>query len=158
MTGRPRKIDSNGVETGIPLPYPYDMPLVLKDLVRRVAKVTRLRNHEARIVVDRMLEEVLQALVRDEKVFLRGLGTFEPIWVQGRKGRDWKTGTPMALPKRRRVAFRPGRSLRPQALPDKVLDRKGQVQLFGMGFGPSPKTRSGRKSGRSVQRKAGEKP
>lgn len=134
------------------------MPLVLRDLVRCVAKATRLRNHEARVVVDRMLEEVLATLMRGEKVFLRGLGTFEPLQVKGRKGRDWKRGTSIDLPPQKRVAFRPGRGLRPQALPEKVLDRRGQVLLFGVGAGPPRKTGPGRQSSQVVQRKAGEKP
>jgi nucleoid DNA-binding protein len=134
------------------------MPMVLKDLVRLVAKATRLRNQEARVVVDRMLREVVEALRRGEKVELRGLGTFEPLWVQGRKGRDWKKGETVDLPPMRRVAFRPGRGLKPQKLPEKVFDRKGQALLFEWGGGSPGKTGSSRLSKRSLQRGIGKKP
>jgi nucleoid DNA-binding protein len=145
------------VETSFLLSYPKDMPLVLKDLVRLVAKATRLRNQEARVVVDRMLREIVDALRRGEKIELRGLGTFEPLWVEGRKGRDWKTGETVDLPPMRRVAFRPGRSLRPRKLPEKVFDRKGQALLFELGPVLSDKTGLGWKTNRSRQRGVGGK-
>jgi len=134
------------------------MPLVLKDLVRLVAKATRLRNQEARVVVDRMLREVVEALRRGEKVELRGLGTFEPLWVKGRKGRDWKKGKTVDLPPMLRVAFRPGRGLRPQKTPEKVFDRKGQALLFEWGAGPQGKAGSVGWPKKSLQRGTGKKP
>jgi|GEM_PF-256452 nucleoid DNA-binding protein len=106
------------------------MPLILKDLVRRVAEATRLKEPEARVVVDRMLSDLSSALARGERVELRGLGTFETLDVSGRRGRDWRTGKTVSLPTTRRVVFRPGRSLRPRVLPAKVVDRRGQVMLF----------------------------
>lgn len=109
------------------------MPVVLKDLVSRVAKAASLRNHEARRVVDKMLSDLREALARGETVELRGLGTFEARWVEGRKGRDWKTGKTVELPPMRRVTFRPGRLLRPQALEEEVVEEDGQMFLFGDG-------------------------
>jgi nucleoid DNA-binding protein len=122
-----------GVETKVCLSYADVMPLVLQNLVRSVAKASRLRKHEARVVVDRLIREVVEALRRGEKVEIRGLGTFESSWVKGRQGRDWKTGQAVALPPWRHVVFRPGRLLKPRKFPEKVYDRQGQVLLFGVG-------------------------
>jgi nucleoid DNA-binding protein len=89
------------------------MPLVQADLVRTVARATRLRNSEARVVVLKVLKELTRALGAGERVEIRGLGSLSAPVVSGRKGRDLQRGVLLALPPRRRVTFRPGRGLRP---------------------------------------------
>jgi nucleoid DNA-binding protein len=122
-----------------------------------VAKATGLRQHEARQVVDRMLEELVGFLQRGETVELRGWGTFEALQVEGRVGRDWKRGTTVQLPSMRRVTFRPGRSLKPKKTPEKVVDRRGQVMLFGGEAVTSTPSKTGRRK-RLVQSSDREKP
>jgi integration host factor subunit beta len=109
------------------------MSLVKKDLIRAVAKASRLRVAEAAIVVNRILDEVVHALQDGERVEIRGLGSFRSRVVTGRVARDLKRGTPLRLPPKIRVTFRAGRALKPRPVVEKVSDKTGQYGLFNEG-------------------------
>lgn len=55
------------------------------DFVRAVAEKAGVGQQEARQIVDSMLEVIIEALVRSEKVTLTGFGTFE---VRDRAARE----------------------------------------------------------------------
>jgi len=116
------------------------MPLVREDLIRAVAKATRLRKGEARIVVDKILDQVVAALRRGERVEIRGLGSFAAPLVTGRKGRDLKTGREIPLPPRRKPVFKPGQALKPRPTMEPTVDKSGQTLMFPQapGAGPTP--------------------
>ncbi len=107
------------------------MALVMSNLVREVAKATRLHKEEARVVVERILDEVIRALQTGERVEIRGLGSFRSRTVSGRIARDMKRGLTLSLPPLIRMSFRPGKGLGPQALREPEAEISGQYLMFG---------------------------
>jgi len=94
------------------------------DLVLEVARVTGLTGEVSEAVVSAVFEQITEALMRGERVELRGLGTFEVRQRAGHAGRNPKTGAPVEVPPRKVPFFRMGKELRailnPQAAPEKV--------------------------------------
>ena len=63
--------------------------------------------------VNAILEEIVAALVRTERVELRGFGTFTvKTWGPRPHARNPKTGAPVSIPETRHVLFRPSKEVR----------------------------------------------
>ena len=94
------------------------------DLIEEVARVAGLTNEESEIVVTAVFERIVQALVKGERVELRGLGTFAVRQRGPRTGRNPKTGATVEVPARKAPFFRMGKELRailnPGAVPEKA--------------------------------------
>jgi len=62
--------------------------------------------------VNAILEEIVGALVRRDRVELRGFGTFSvSTWGPRPLGRNPKTGVPLSIPETRHTAFKTGREM-----------------------------------------------
>ena len=94
------------------------------DLIEEVARVAGLTQEESETVVTAVFERIVQALVKGERVELRGLGTFGVRQRRSRTGLNPKTGVTIEVPARKAPYFRMGKELRailnPGALPEKV--------------------------------------
>jgi len=86
--------------------------MVKKDFVNELSAATGLNKETAANAVDGMMQVMYTAFKNGESITLRGLGTFEVKTMTGRKGRDIKRGTTIALPDARRVKFVPGVELK----------------------------------------------
>jgi integration host factor subunit beta len=86
--------------------------LAKSDLVRAIRHALGLRAREARLVVDRVLEAIAEAVARGDRVELRGIGTFRRRISPGRIARDFRSGRAVRVRRRSRVSFRMSRSLR----------------------------------------------
>jgi DNA-binding protein HU-beta len=60
---------------------------------------------------DALIDTIAAALKRGEPVQLTGLGSFSVVESRPRTGRNPRTGQPIAIPARRRVRFKPSKSL-----------------------------------------------
>lgn len=80
-----------------------------KELVKRVGDI---RNIEAHKAVQIFFEEIGNALIRGEKVEIRGLGSFKLRIRKSRLGRNPKTGEKVQVPAKLVPYFRPGRSIK----------------------------------------------
>jgi integration host factor subunit beta len=93
-------------------------------LVLEVARAAGLTRAVSEAVVTAVFERITDALVRGERVELRGLGTFEVRQRAPHAGRNPKTGAPVQVPPRKVPFFRMGKDLRatmnPQAVPEQV--------------------------------------
>jgi integration host factor subunit beta len=100
------------------------MAMNKSDLVLEVARAAGLTREVSDAVVTAMFERITEALVRGERVELRGLGTFEVRQRAAHAGRNPKTGAPIQVPPRKVPFFRMGKELRaimnPQAVPEQV--------------------------------------
>ncbi len=83
-----------------------------KDLVRQVAEATNLNLKIADILVKKVLGKITQALSREERVEIRGLGTFEVRRRAPRPARNIKTGEKVPLPERKVPYFKSGKILK----------------------------------------------
>ena len=86
------------------------------DLVDHVAAIVGLPKKQADEVVQTVLDSVVAALHRGEKVELRGFGSFRVRQRDARIGRNPKTGAKVQVPPKRIPYFKPGKHLREELL------------------------------------------
>jgi DNA-binding protein HU-beta len=86
--------------------------MIKTDLVDRVMAATDLKKPEATEAVNALLEGIKDALLRGDRIELRGFGVFQ---VKNRKrgiGRNPKTGREVEIPPGKTIRFKPGKGLR----------------------------------------------
>lgn len=99
----------------------------------------RLSRAEAEEIVEAVLEEILEALVRGEPVQLRSFGRFAVRAKRGRLGRNPRTMAAAAISPRRVISFRPSPTLVAQINGLNLLHREGDrahLNDFSMDFEP----------------------
>ncbi|MDE2761831.1 MAG: integration host factor subunit beta [Gemmatimonadota bacterium] len=84
------------------------------DLVERVADAVRpqVTKRECGLVVDALLDAVKDALVRGDRIELRGFGIFRVHRRKARKAFNPRTGEPVEVPPRDVPVFKPSTHLR----------------------------------------------
>jgi len=80
-----------------------------RELIQRLADKLDVSQKEAKVIVDTILEEMEEALVRGERIEIRGFGTFSIREYEGYKGRNPKTGEVIDIPPKRLPHFRVGK-------------------------------------------------
>jgi integration host factor subunit beta len=86
--------------------------MVKQDLINSLVKaVPGISKQDMWTVVDALFESMAQALMQGETVELRGLGRFKIKERGPAKGRNPKTKTPIYMPKRWVVHYKPAESL-----------------------------------------------
>jgi integration host factor subunit beta len=92
------------------------MTMTKADLVEMVAESSDLPRKEADEVVQVILDSIIAALARGEKVELRGFGSFRIRRRGERNGRNPKTGDRVHVPPKKIPYFKPGKHLREELL------------------------------------------
>ena len=82
------------------------------ELINRVAERVGMKKEEVGTVINAMIESIMEALRREEKVGIVGFGTFVIAKRAAREGRNPKTGEPIRIDEKKVVRFRPGRDIR----------------------------------------------
>ncbi len=82
-----------------------------RDIVREVSEKCKLTQTEVKEVVQMSFDAILAALVRGEKVELRNFGVFVVKERAERRARNPRTGEQVFVPKKKVVAFKPGRMM-----------------------------------------------
>jgi integration host factor subunit beta len=82
------------------------------DLVEEVIRVAVLSKKDAENVVNTVFAQILEALKSDDKIELRGFGSFRVRRRRSRLGRNPKTGDRVDVPSKRIPYFKPGKELR----------------------------------------------
>ena len=86
--------------------------LTKANLIREVSHVLEIPRKEAEVIVERILDSMVHALDRGDKVEIRGFGSFRTRYRRARVGRNPKTGARVEVPARRIPFFKPGKELR----------------------------------------------
>ena len=81
------------------------------EIVTAVAATTEQSKQEAEQAVEAVLTSIVQALVKGEKVDLRGFGRFQVNQKKERQGRNPKTGETVTIAAKRVTVFKPGKEL-----------------------------------------------
>ena len=90
------------------------------DLVEQVIRVAVLSKKDAENVVNTVFGQIMEALKSDDKIELRGFGSFRVRRRRSRLGRNPKTGDRVDVPSKRIPYFKPGKELR-----DLINDQEG---------------------------------
>ncbi len=92
------------------------MTMTKANLVEVVATRADIPRKQANDVVQVIFDAIIAALHRDEKVELRGFGSFRVRRRRARIGRNPKTGEQVQVPPKRIPYFKPGKYLREELL------------------------------------------
>lgn len=81
------------------------------ELIEALAQKSGLQKHKARLLLDAYIDIVTETMTRKEEITLIGFGTLIPHPQTERLARNPKTGTPVMIPPRTTVKFKPGKYL-----------------------------------------------
>ena len=81
-------------------------------VARLVAQQHYLSPEDVEVIVKTIVEQLTNALVRGERIEIRGFGAFSLRTRESRVGRNPRTGEPVAMFAKRIPYFRPGKELR----------------------------------------------
>jgi integration host factor subunit beta len=82
------------------------------ELVEEVAKVSELTKKHSEVIVNTVFQSIIEALHEDEKIELRGFGSFRVRQRRSRQGRNPKTGARVNVPAKKIPYFKPGKELK----------------------------------------------
>jgi len=82
-----------------------------QQLIEQVAAKTELKKSEAEVAVDSVLALIAEALRANERVDLRGFGSFVVKDRKERQGRNPRTGEAITIAAKRDASFKPGKEL-----------------------------------------------
>ncbi len=95
-----------------PLAMFGDFTVTKADLIDSLAQEVELSKRQAGEIVDHILDEIRNSLVKGDKVQLIPFGSFVVRERAKREGRNPKTGAKLMIPARRVPAFTAGKGLR----------------------------------------------
>lgn len=111
------------------------MKVVLQDIVREIAKTTKLALPDSKVVAHRLLSTLEQGLLTGQRIEIRDFGVFQTKTVSGKKGRDLARNLSISLPAYQKVSFKAGkllknhfRGLPPE--PQPVAGKDGQLEML----------------------------
>ena len=83
-----------------------------REIVNKIAKTLGLTQELVKEVVEGLLAELEEALIRGERIEIRNFGIFKTKITKPRIARNPQTGESISLPARRKVSFKPGKLLK----------------------------------------------
>jgi len=86
--------------------------LTRADLIQEVARAITASRPESERIVETVFECIVGALQKDDKVEIRGFGSFRTRARRARTGRNPKTGERVAVPPKRIPFFKPSKDLK----------------------------------------------
>jgi integration host factor subunit beta len=82
------------------------------DLVGEVERVAELSRKEAEAAVETIFDSIIAALQANDKIEIRGFGSFRTRERRGRTGRNPKTGEKVDVPAKKIPFFKPSKELK----------------------------------------------
>jgi integration host factor subunit beta len=82
------------------------------ELVEEVSKVSDLTKKHSEVIVNTVFQSIIEALHDDDKIELRGFGSFRIRRRRSRQGRNPKTGDKVNVPAKKIPYFKPGKELK----------------------------------------------
>jgi integration host factor subunit beta len=82
------------------------------DIINKVAEDLKLNQKVAKVAVDTIVETIKQAIVKGERVEIRGFGSFTIRQYKAYKGRNPKTGQLVDVQPKKLPYFKVGKELK----------------------------------------------
>ena len=95
--------------------------MIKQDIVDSVSKKTGLTKLEVEAIINTSFKEIITTLSKNEKIELRGFGTFAVKHRLPKKARNPKTGDPVYLPERYVPVFKPSKLMK-TTVNDELID------------------------------------
>jgi integration host factor subunit beta len=89
-----------------------DRTVTKADLVENVKRVTEMPRKDSEAAVEAIFESIIAALQADDKIEIRGFGSFRTRERRGRTGRNPKTGQKVVVPAKKIPYFKPSKELK----------------------------------------------
>jgi len=86
------------------------------DIALKIAAETGVQQIQAKEIVQRILDGMVECLATEGNLELRNFGVFTVRTRKPRKARNPKTGVAVMVPERKAVVFRPGRIMKARVL------------------------------------------
>jgi integration host factor subunit beta len=80
--------------------------------MEEVSRVLDVSRKDSEVIVDSILGSIVRSLVREDKVEVRGFGSFRTRQRGPRVGRNPKTGAPVEVPAKKIFYFKPSKELK----------------------------------------------
>lgn len=88
-----------------------DQPMTKKDIVKKISDDLYLTQLTVKEIVQRTLDEIIDALVAEGKIELRNFGVFKVTKRAARPARNPRTGEAVSVPEKCVVTFKPGKEM-----------------------------------------------
>ena len=82
-----------------------------RDIAKAIAEAAGITLAEAREIVQRVFESIIETLVKNGRIELRNFGVFKVKKRKPRQGRNPRTGEKVVVPERTVVTFKAGEEL-----------------------------------------------
>ena len=82
------------------------------DLIQRIAEKANIAHKKAETVVETIFDAMCNALAKDERIEIRGFGSFVNRTYESYTGRNPRTGDPNAFKPKKLPYFKPGKELK----------------------------------------------
>jgi nucleoid DNA-binding protein len=110
------------------------MLVTKKDMAQAIADEMALTQTQAKQIIQRVLNGIMETLVTEGRIELRNFGVFEVRKRKARLARNPRTGEKVDVPEKMAVTFKPGREMEQRVgqvrscLPERIGDRPGFKQ------------------------------
>ncbi len=82
------------------------------DLIEEVSRVVEMTRKDSEVIVEAIFDSIVRSLRSDDKIEIRGFGSFRTRQRQSRVGRNPKTGTRVEVPAKKIPYFKPSKELK----------------------------------------------
>jgi len=82
------------------------------DIIRSLqVQFENMRNSDAIAMFDTVIDDIINAVANNDRIEIRGFGTFQPRTRATKNGYNPSTGKTIFLPENRTILFKPSREL-----------------------------------------------
>ncbi len=82
------------------------------ELIEEVSRVVEMTRKDSEVIVEAIFDSIVRSLRANDKIEIRGFGSFRTRQRQPRVGRNPKTGTRVEVPSKRIPYFKPSKELK----------------------------------------------
>ena len=82
------------------------------DLIEEVSRVVEMTRKESEVIVEAIFDSIVRSLRANDKIEIRGFGSFRTRQRQPRIGRNPKTGARVEVPAKKIPYFKPSKELK----------------------------------------------
>jgi DNA-binding protein HU-beta/integration host factor subunit beta len=105
------RFDRGGSQSGSSVTHESSQNATKRDLVRTIAERAGLPQAQVKNIVQITFDSLIDTLLSERRIELRGFGVFEIRRRAARVGRNPRTGKPVPVQARCAVAFKPGKQM-----------------------------------------------